>query len=133
MAKVISFINMKGGVGKTTLAVNVADILVKDYRKKVLIIDMDPQMNATQYSLPDKQVDSILRDKSKSSYAFLSPEYNTNSVLEEIKPIDLKKFLFKIEGSFDIIPSSLDIMNVNLSAAPFKLNQFMEDNLKKYI
>ena len=45
--KVISFINMKGGVGKTTSVVEVATILVKDHGKKVLIIDIDPQTNAT--------------------------------------------------------------------------------------
>lgn len=45
--KVISFINMKGGVGKTTLCINTADSLAND-GNKVLIIDMDPQFNATQ-------------------------------------------------------------------------------------
>ena len=47
MSEVITFINMKGGVGKTTLAVNVAYTLSKIEGKKVLLIDMDPQMNAT--------------------------------------------------------------------------------------
>jgi len=45
--KIISFINMKGGVGKTTSVVEVATILVKEHQKKVLIIDIDPQANAT--------------------------------------------------------------------------------------
>ena len=45
--KVISFINMKGGVGKTTLTVNIGEKLASQ-GKKVLIIDMDPQFNATQ-------------------------------------------------------------------------------------
>lgn len=46
--KSISFINMKGGVGKTTSAINIADTLVRAKNKNVLIIDMDPQFNATQ-------------------------------------------------------------------------------------
>lgn len=45
--KVISFINMKGGVGKTTLCINIADWLARQ-GKKVLIVDIDPQFNATQ-------------------------------------------------------------------------------------
>lgn len=130
MTKVIAFINMKGGVGKTTLAVNIAHTISKEFNKKVLVIDMDPQMNATQYSLSESKVNSILKDKGKSSYAFLSPEYNTNSVLEDINPIDINHFIFKLENSFDIIPSSMNIMNINLSATPFKLNQFIQDNLK---
>lgn len=45
-AKVITFVNMKGGVAKTTLSINVAQELSKESR--VLVIDMDPQFNATQ-------------------------------------------------------------------------------------
>ena len=62
MAKVITFINMKGGVGKTTLAVNVAYTLSKVEGKKVILIDMDPQMNATQYTLTEPQMNEILDD-----------------------------------------------------------------------
>ncbi|WP_039652374.1 ParA family protein [Clostridium tyrobutyricum] len=46
-AKVISFVNMKGGVGKTTLTINIGNELAKK-GKRVLIVDMDPQFNATQ-------------------------------------------------------------------------------------
>ena len=46
--KVISFINMKGGVVKTTLTINIANYLANKENKKILIIDLDPQFNATQ-------------------------------------------------------------------------------------
>ncbi|MDB2161353.1 ParA family protein, partial [Clostridium butyricum] len=46
--KIISFLNIKGGVAKTTSCVNVAAQLGRE-GKKVLIIDMDPQSNATKY------------------------------------------------------------------------------------
>lgn len=45
--EVISFINMKGGVGKTTSVVELGAILAKEHDKKVLIIDIDPQTNAS--------------------------------------------------------------------------------------
>ncbi|ECP0926862.1 ParA family protein, partial [Listeria monocytogenes] len=45
---IVSFINMKGGVGKTTLTINIAYTLAKEFKKNVLLIDMDPQFNATQ-------------------------------------------------------------------------------------
>jgi len=44
---VLSFINLKGGVGKTTTAVAVAEMLAQEERKHVLLIDLDPQTNAT--------------------------------------------------------------------------------------
>lgn len=45
--KTISFINMKGGVAKTTSVVEVATLLATEHNKQVLVIDLDPQTNAT--------------------------------------------------------------------------------------
>lgn len=122
MAKVITFINMKGGVGKTTLAVNCAYTLSKVENKRVLLIDMDPQMNATQYSLNSEQVNKIIENRTLSSYKFLSSEY-------KVKPDEKFDFIFKSANSFDIIPSSLYIMNLNLMSNPCKLNQFIKEHL----
>lgn len=47
MATTISVINLKGGVGKTTNTVAVAQILAGEFHKKVLVVDLDPQTNAT--------------------------------------------------------------------------------------
>ncbi len=47
MASVISTVNMKGGVGKTTLTVNLATSLARYYQKKVLVLDLDSQISAT--------------------------------------------------------------------------------------
>ncbi|WP_028592435.1 ParA family protein [Paenibacillus massiliensis] len=55
--KVISFINMKGGVGKTTLSIGIADYLARYAEKKVLMIDIDPQFNAT-HSLLDTYLEN---------------------------------------------------------------------------
>lgn len=52
---ILSFVNMKGGVGKTTLAVNVAYTLANRFEKNVLFIDLDPQFNATQCFLSGEQ------------------------------------------------------------------------------
>ena len=47
MPTTIAFINLKGGVAKTTTAVATAQILSGTHRKKVLLVDLDPQTNAT--------------------------------------------------------------------------------------
>jgi chromosome partitioning protein len=52
---VLSFINLKGGVGKTTTAVAVAEMLAHEERKHVLLIDLDPQTNATVALISEDQ------------------------------------------------------------------------------
>jgi chromosome partitioning protein len=51
MAKTVSLINMKGGVGKSTLTVNLAwhFAAYRNWLKKLLVVDLDPQFNASQY------------------------------------------------------------------------------------
>lgn len=47
--KIISVVNLKGGVGKTTTVVNMAALLAREWDKRVLVVDCDPQANATQF------------------------------------------------------------------------------------
>jgi cellulose biosynthesis protein BcsQ len=55
----LCFFNNKGGVGKTTLACNVASQLALKHNLRVLLIDADPQCNATQLILPDNHTQSL--------------------------------------------------------------------------
>ncbi len=59
--KTISFVNMKGGVGKTTIALNVADYLARVGQKRVAVLDVDPQFNATQCLFTPKEYVEILK------------------------------------------------------------------------
>jgi len=57
----ICFFNNKGGVGKTTLACNVAAYIAQHTGRSVLVVDADPQCNATQLILPDEFTEQIYR------------------------------------------------------------------------
>ena len=50
--RTIAIMNNKGGVGKTVTAINLADILVRDYKKRVLLSDCDGQCNLTDFFFP---------------------------------------------------------------------------------
>ena len=69
LANVITITSGKGGVGKTTLTINIAYTLAMHFKKSVLVIDMDPQFNATQALMTKfKSIDEYqkLREKNKT-------------------------------------------------------------------
>lgn len=63
MARKVALINMKGGVGKSTLATNLAWAMATPSRnKKVLVIDLDPQFNCSQYLLGASRMENIIEN-----------------------------------------------------------------------
>lgn len=92
--KVISFINMKGGVGKTTLCREIGYTLNKEHNKSILFIDIDPQANLTQslyqkFNILPQNLYNNLSPKEKQEYktnnATISKLFNDNKILPEKK------------------------------------------------
>ena len=88
----ISIFNHKGGVGKTTLTVNIAAALAEQ-GKRVLLVDSDPQCNLTSYLIEDSVVDSLL-DKSegpegKTIWSALKPIVEAQGTVKKIEPIEI--------------------------------------------
>jgi chromosome partitioning protein len=69
MGYVIATANMKGGVGKTTLTVNIATCLAKNHGKKVLVLDLDSQISATLSLM--SPVDFAKRRKQRKTFRYL--------------------------------------------------------------
>ena len=85
--QVISFINMKGGVGKTTLTIGIADYLANYKNKKVLVIDADPQFNATQGLLEEYKKLQELEKELKAT----NEEERLKELEEKLKEHDSEK------------------------------------------
>ena len=140
MGKIISFANQKGGVGKTTSCVNIAASLgVLGY--KVLIIDMDPQGNATSgVGVSKKTLKSsskdVLTDVVSAKDAVIVTAYENLSIIPtnttlagaefDLYDFDeseyrLKKALAEVKDEFDYIlidcPPSLGMLTINAFTA----------------
>ena len=129
----ISFINMKGGVAKTTIAVNVAHFLASRFKKRVLLIDIDPQFNATQCVLTGDQYVELLKKKKNTIVdIFDSDMHTTGSLVSGAKKIQPKKLEnikpFATSKGFDLLPGSLDLFRLELRSGEGK-----ERRLKRYL
>ncbi len=114
MAKKVSLINMKGGVGKSTLTVNLAwhFVAYSNWQKKVLVVDLDPQFNASQYLLGVSQYEQILQDGKPTIWEVF--EQNTRTPNGKALLSDPHDPLFNVStmnsgAKIDLIPSRLEL------------------------
>jgi chromosome partitioning protein len=111
---VISFINLKGGVGKTTTAVATAELLAQEERKHVLLIDLDPQTNATVTLITEEQWAEMDKDGRTIAQLFedrLNPQIPPRFDIEKAIAHGVSTVNDGI-ARLDLLPSSIRLIDL---------------------
>ncbi|MDL5052168.1 AAA family ATPase [Oscillatoria laete-virens NRMC-F 0139] len=107
---VISLINLKGGVAKTTTTVQLAECLVSEFGKKVLVVDLDPQTNAT-ISLIDEEKWEELKDKNATLYHLFNDKLEGTSNFQLDLAIQKNVSNLKLRN-LDLLASSIQFIDI---------------------
>ena len=118
MARIFVIANQKGGVGKTSVAVNLSASMAH-YGRRVLLVDLDPQGNATTGSGIDKG------ECDKTVYGMLIGEYPASEAIRTC------------EGAYDILPSNRDLAGaevelITIENREFRLRDALADTAGNY-
>lgn len=107
MGHVIATANMKGGVGKTTLSVNIATCLAKNHGKRVLVLDLDTQISATLSLM--SPVDFAKLRKQRKTFRYLIDEIINPQKKQKYSINDIiQPSVCRLEG-LDLLPGDIDL------------------------
>ena len=128
MASVVATINLKGGVGKTTTTVAVAEILAVEHQKKVLVIDLDPQTNATTLLIGEERWQEL------NDAGHTLAQLFKDALDPESRKFDLRKSIQNDASnvaavrSLSLLPSSIDLIDVQDRLYSMPAGRFYSDN-----
>jgi len=139
--------NMKGGVGKTTVCMHIAGLIANrrfsgfEKINKILVIAYDPQFNLSQAFLPAKTYFSLEKDR-KTTLAILSDDDTQlnpyqlqvpgNHFPPKVADISTRIAQYDDGGVLDLVPSTLDLMYVALGQATTQIKP-IEERFAKFI
>jgi chromosome partitioning protein len=111
-AVVVAVVNMKGGVGKSTITANLGWHSAYKRDKRVLLVDLDPQFNLSQYALGVERYQRLIENHEPTIFEVF--EQTSSSPLYRDEHADLQKAICSVkawtDGSrLDLVPSRLDL------------------------
>lgn len=143
--KVISLINMKGGVGKTTLCREIALYMSTYYSNegedgtripiRILLIDVDPQANLTQSLLEKYSKETEFYTENEKGEKVLDYKCSVDNIFkEDMVGADRKRVILNLKENLDLMPGELEtifIQRQNNSSTPNKLMDYIiEEDLR---
>jgi chromosome partitioning protein len=137
---VVSVLNMKGGVGKTTISAHVMRVFYHHFKKKVLLVDLDPQFNLTQCLITRAQYE-LLKASNKTILSVMETPSNVglfDVAISNPKPpppsevttllrrfTDDSAYLHLVAGNFDLVKYSLISDHQKLAKVQTRFLQFI--------
>ena len=147
LAPVVSILNMKGGVGKTTISAHVMRVLYHRHKVKTLLIDLDPQFNLTQALIIRSRYDT-LKQAEKTVFSVMEPAstrgiFNTNllaspppqasAVAQRLRYIKNSPIeLCLVPGDFRLVKYSLIESSRKLTEVRKRFQRFIGEARKAY-
>ncbi len=126
-AKTIAFINLKGGVAKTTTTVGLATLLAGTFKKKVLVIDLDPQTNCTTMLIGEEKWKDLNKNGFTLFTLFKDALYETSNF--SINDTLQKNVANILEvNNLDLLPSSMDLIDLQDRLVSIPQGQFYSIN-----
>jgi len=110
MAKIISLINLKGGVAKTTTTVQIAECLASEFSKRVLVVDLDPQTNAT-IALIDEDRWEKLDESGQTLYHLFNDKIERTNVFQLEKALQNPVSNLGL-SRLSLLPSSIRFIDI---------------------
>ena len=114
-AKAIAFINFKGGVGKTAATVNIGASLAFFRQKRVLIVDLDAQCNASFWLMhPQQWKEHIGSNAHRSTYRLLADHIESKDLFDFEKAVlhGVPRAEASMIASLDLLPAAVDLIKV---------------------
>lgn len=109
-AKVVSLINLKGGVAKTTTTVQLAECLASQFSKNVLVIDLDPQTNATIALIGEEKWDE-LDEKKQTVFQIFQDKLDDTSYFQVQQAIQKGVSNLRLK-TLSLLPSSIQLLDI---------------------
>ncbi|MBY3258701.1 AAA family ATPase [Rhizobium laguerreae] len=128
MAQVVATINLKGGVGKTHTTVAIAEVLSAYRKKRVLVIDLDPQTNATTMLIGEKKWQKLNQNGYTLAQLFKDALDPDNAKFDLSKTLQKNVSDVREASTIDLLPSSLDLIDVQDRLATIPAGKFFEAN-----
>jgi len=110
-ARVIAFVNFKGGVGKTANVVNIGACLAKYHEKKVLVVDLDAQCNSSLWLMKPEELEKHNQDLKQCVYQIFRDRLIGSSVFDFSKAVvrGVPRREYTLLANLDLLPSAVEM------------------------